>query len=157
MSAADFTQPAPAVSAASTPDPSPASTPGQPTYPSTAALLDIGTSTPNVYWPATGSAGSDTVAALGALGSADDPAHVLVPSTSVAGGARQAAAAVGGVSTPVYDAEVSRALADAAGQNDATFRGPPSRPHRGISRSPARRPEHSPCWPYSTAAPTARA
>lgn len=123
MSAADFTQPAPAVSAASTPDPSPASTPGQPTYPSTAALLDIGTSTPNVYWPATGSAGSDTVAALGALGSADDPAHVLVPSTSVAGGARQAAAAVGGVSTPVYDAEVSRALADAAGQNDATFRG----------------------------------
>ncbi|MEZ3157913.1 DUF6049 family protein [Microbacterium sp. BWR-S6Y] len=123
MSAADFTQPAPAVSAASTPDPSPASTPGQPTYPSTAALLDIGTSTPNVYWPATGSAGSDTVAALGALGSADDPAHVLVPSTSVAGGARQAAASVGGVSTPVYDAEVSRALADAAGQNDATFRG----------------------------------
>lgn len=123
MSAADFTQPAPAVSAASTPDPSPASTPGQPTYPSTAALLDIGTSTPNVYWPATGSAGSDTVAALGALGSANDPAHVLVASTSVAGGARQAAAAVGGVSTPVYDAEVSRALADAAGQNDATFRG----------------------------------
>ncbi|MCW2162976.1 hypothetical protein B0I12_000102 [Microbacterium hydrothermale] len=123
MSAADFTQSAPAVSAASTPDPSPASTPGQPTYPSTAALLDIGTSTPNVYWPATGSAGSDTVAALGALGSADDPAHVLVPSTSVAGGARQAAASVGGVSTPVYDAEVSRALADAAGQNDATFRG----------------------------------
>ncbi len=123
MSAVDFTQSAPAVSAASTPDPSPASTPGQPTYPSTAALLDIGTSTPNVYWPATGSAGSDTVAALGALGSADDPAHVLVPSTSVAGGARQAAASVGGVSTPVYDAEVSRALADAAGQNDATFRG----------------------------------
>ncbi|MFF7682468.1 DUF6049 family protein [Microbacterium sp. NPDC007973] len=123
MAAADFTQPAPAVSAVSTPDPSPASTPGQPTYPSTATLLDIGTATVNVYWPSTGSAGSDTVATLGALGTADHPAHVLVPSTSVAGGARQAAAAVGGVSTPVYDAEVSRALADAAGQNDATLRG----------------------------------
>lgn len=123
MAAADFTQPAPAVSAVSTPDPSPATTPGQPTYPSLSTLLDIGTATPHVYWPSTGSAGSDTVGALGALGTADDPAHVLVPSTSVAGGARQAAASVGGVSTPVYDAEVSRALADAAGQNDATRRG----------------------------------
>ncbi|SDO33886.1 hypothetical protein SAMN04487848_0464 [Microbacterium sp. ru370.1] len=123
MAAADFTQPAPAVSAVSTPDPSPATTPGQPTYPSLATLLDIGTATPGVYWPSTGSAGSDTVAALGALGTADEPAHVLVPSTSVAEGARQAAASVGGVSTPVYDAEVSRALADAAGQNDATRRG----------------------------------
>ncbi|WP_150954326.1 DUF6049 family protein [Microbacterium testaceum] len=123
MAAADFTQPAPAVSAVSTPDPAPSSTPGQPTYPSLSALLDIGVATPNVYWPATGSAGTDTVATLGALGSADDPTHVLLPSTSVSGGARQASASVGGVSTPVYDAEVSRALADAAGQNDSTRRG----------------------------------
>lgn len=123
MAAADFTQPAPAVSAVSTPDPSPAVTPGQPTYPSLSALLDIGTATPNVYWPATGSAGAETVTALGGLGTPDDPAHVLLPSTSVSGGSRQATAAVGGVSTPVYDAEVSRALADAAGQNDATSRG----------------------------------
>lgn len=123
MTAADFVQPAPAVSAVSTPDPAPSSTPGQPTYPSLSTLLDIGVATPHVYWPATGSAGSDTVAALGGLGSADEPAHVLVPSTSVSGGGRQAAASVGGVSTPVYDAEVSRALADAAGQNDSTRRG----------------------------------
>nr|WP_274604476.1 MULTISPECIES: DUF6049 family protein [unclassified Microbacterium] len=123
MAAADFTQPAPAVSAVSTPDPSTSATPGQPSYPSLTSLLDIGSATPNVFWPATGSAGADTVTALGALGTADQPAHVLVPSTSVVGGARQAAAAVAGVSTPVYDAEVSRALADAAGQNDTTRRG----------------------------------
>ncbi|MFJ4036853.1 DUF6049 family protein [Microbacterium sp. NPDC090007] len=123
MSAADFAQPAPAVSAVSTPDPSASATPGQPAYPSLATLLDIGTATPNVFWPATSSAGADTVAGLGTLGTADDPAHVLVASTSVTGGSRQAAANVGGVSTPVYDAEVSRALADAAGQNDTTRRG----------------------------------
>lgn len=122
MAAADFTQPAPAISAVSTPDPSPSSTPGQPSYPSLSTLLDIGTATSGVYWPVTGSAGADTVAALGALGTAEQPSHVLVPSSSVIGGARQAAASVGGVSTPVYDAEVSRALAAAAGQNDTTSR-----------------------------------
>jgi len=123
MAASDFVQPAPAVSAVSTPEPEPSTTPGQPTYPSLSTLLDIGVATPNVSWPATGSAGEDTVAALGALGSADAPAHVLIPSTSVSGGGRQATARVGGVSTPVYDTEVSRALAAAAGQNDSTRRG----------------------------------
>ncbi|KQM39478.1 hypothetical protein ASE56_03380 [Microbacterium sp. Leaf203] len=123
MAAADFVQPAPAVSAVSTPEPASSTTPGQPSYPSLSTLLDIGVATPNVYWPATGTAGADTVATLGALGSADDPTHVLIPSTSVSGGGRQASARVGGVSTPVYDAEVSRALADAAGQNDSTRRG----------------------------------
>ncbi len=123
MAAADFVQPAPAVSAVSTPEPAPSTTPGQPSYPSLSTLLDIGVATPHVYWPATGTAGADTVATLGALGSADDPTHVLIPSTSVSGGGRQASARVGGVSTPVYDAEVSRALADAAGQNDSTRRG----------------------------------
>lgn len=123
MTAADFLQPAAAVSAVSTPDPSASATPGQPSYPSLESLLDIGSATGGVFWPATGSAGADTVATLGATGTAEDPVHVLVPSTSVASGARQAAASVGGVSTPVYDAEVSRALADAAGQNDTTRRG----------------------------------
>ncbi|WP_295825993.1 DUF6049 family protein [uncultured Microbacterium sp.] len=123
MAAADFVQPAPAVSAVSTPEPAPSTTPGQPSYPSLSTLLDIGVATPHVYWPATGTAGADTVATLGALGSADDPTHVLIPSTSVSGGGRQASARVGGVSTPVYDAEISRALADAAGQNDSTRRG----------------------------------
>lgn len=123
MSAADFTQPAPAVSAVSTPDPSVSAAPGQPAFPSLSTLLDIGTETPNVFWPATASAGAEAIAALAPLGTAENPAHVLVASTSVGGGTRQAAATVGGVSTPVYDAEVSRALAAAAGQNDTTRRG----------------------------------
>ncbi|KSU54778.1 hypothetical protein AS029_07455 [Microbacterium enclense] len=118
MSEADFTRPATAVSS---PEPTPSTSPGQPSFPSLSALLEIGTATPNVFWPATGSAGSETVASLGALGTAEEPTRVLVASTSVTG-SRPAAGAVGGVSTPVYDAEVSRVLADAAGQNDTTRR-----------------------------------
>jgi len=120
MTESDFAQP-PAV-ASPTPDPS--ATPGQPTLPDLATLLDVGATTSSVYWPATGSAGADTVATLGALGTAEAPAHVLVPSSSVdgAGAAVSTAASVGGVSTPVYDAEVSGALTSAAGENDATRR-----------------------------------
>ena len=118
MSEADFTRPAAAVSS---PEPTSSTSPGQPSFPTLSALLDIGTATPNVFWPATGSAGSETVASLGALGTAEEPTRVLVASTSVTG-SRPAAGAVGGVSTPVYDAEVSRVLADAAGQNDTTRR-----------------------------------
>lgn len=123
MSEADYAQPAPASSAASSPDPDPSSSPGQPGFPSLSTLLDIGSATPNIFWPATGSAGPETVTALGALGTADAPARVLVASTSVQGSRPVAPASVGGVSAPVYDAEVSRALAAAAGQNDATRRG----------------------------------
>nr|WP_307334007.1 DUF6049 family protein [Microbacterium sp. SORGH_AS_1204] len=118
MSEADFARPAAAVTS---PEPSPSASPGQPSFPSLSALLDIGTATPNVFWPATGSAGPETVASLGALGTAEEPARVLVASASVTG-SRPTAGAVGGVSTPVYDAEVSRVLADAAGQNDTTRR-----------------------------------
>lgn len=122
MEESDFTSAAPAVSAVSSPAPDPSPTQGRSTFPSLSTLLDIGAATPNVFWPATGSVGSDAVASLGALGTAEEPTHVLVASTSVTG-ARPAAAAVGGVSTPVYDAEVSLALTAAAGQNDATRRG----------------------------------
>lgn len=123
MSAADFAQPAPAVSSVSTPDPSASATPGQPTYPSLSALLDIGTATPNVFWPATGTASGDTVAMLGGLSTDGQPVHVLVSSTTVQGDNRRASATVGGVSTPVYDEEVSRALTQAAGESDTTRRG----------------------------------
>lgn len=122
MTEADFTGPAPAVSAVSSPAPAPSASPGQPTYPTLTTLLDIGSATSNVFWPATGSAGTDTVAALGALGTPEEPAHVLAASTSVSGGSRVAAAAVAGVSTPVYDAEVSRTISAAADENDATRR-----------------------------------
>jgi hypothetical protein len=120
MSEADFTGSSPAVSAASSAEPTPTTSPGQPTYPTLTALLDVGATTSNVFWPATGSAGP--VASLGARGTVEEPTRVLMASTSIAGGARVAPAAVAGVSTPVYDAEVSRVLAAAAGQNDATRR-----------------------------------
>ncbi|MFV9423834.1 DUF6049 family protein [Microbacterium sp. S1037] len=121
MTASDFTQP-PAVAS---PSPDPSATPGQPTLPDLATLLDIGSATPSVYWPASGSAGADTVAALGGQGTVDAPTRVLVPSSTVAGAgeAVPANASVGGVSTPVYDAEVSAALTRAAGENDTTRRG----------------------------------
>lgn len=122
MTEADFTGSAAAVPAVSTPEPLPSASPGQPSYPSLSTLLDIGSSTSNVFWPATGSAGPETVAALGALGTPEAPARVLIASTSVSGGSRVAAATTAGISTPVYDAEVSRVLATAAGQNDATRR-----------------------------------
>lgn len=122
MTEADFTGSSAAVPAVSTPEPLPSASPGQPIYPSLSTLLDIGSSTSNVFWPATGSAGPETVAALGALGTPEAPARVLIASTSVSGGSRVAAATTAGISTPVYDAEVSRVLATAAGQNDATRR-----------------------------------
>ncbi|MGN7969946.1 DUF6049 family protein [Microbacterium sp. 22296] len=122
MTEADFTGSSAAVPAVSTPEPLPSASPGQPSYPSLSTLLDIGSSTSNVFWPATGSAGPETVAALGALGTPEAPARVLIASTSVSGGSRVAAATTAGISTPVYDAEVSRVLATAAGQNDATRR-----------------------------------
>ncbi|WP_050901770.1 DUF6049 family protein [Microbacterium testaceum] len=121
MTASDFAQP-PAIAS---PSPNPSPTAGQPTLPDMKSLLDIGAATSSVYWPASGSAGADTVAALGALGTADAPARVLVPSSTVAGAGESvpANASVGGVSTPVYDSEVSAALTRAAGENDTTRRG----------------------------------
>jgi hypothetical protein len=121
MTASDFTQP-PAVAS---PSPNPSPTSGQPTLPDLKSLLDIGSATPSVYWPASGSAGADTVAALGALGTTDAPTRVLVPSSTVAGAGESVPAntSVGGVSTPVYDSEVSAALTRAAGENDTTRRG----------------------------------
>jgi len=121
MTSSDFSQP-PAIAS---PSPNPSPTTGQPALPDLKTLLGIGSDTPSVYWPASGSAGADTVGALGALGSTDAPTRVLVPSSTVAGAGESvpANASVGGVSTPVYDSEVSGALTRAAGENDTTRRG----------------------------------
>ena len=120
MSASDFTR---AVSSATTPSPSPSAAPGQPSYPDLAALLDIGTADENVFWPATGSVDATVIDALGALGTEAAPARVLVASTNLASGPATASAAVGSVATPIYDAEVSRALTTAAAENDTARRG----------------------------------
>jgi len=126
MKASDFTSPAPAVSAVSTPAPTSSPTPGSPALPDLSTLLDIGAATGHTYWPATGSAGSAVVSALGAQGTADSPARVLVPTSVVSSGPDStvaAAATSSGVETAVYDTRVSAALTAAAGQSDATLRG----------------------------------
>ncbi|WP_187288858.1 DUF6049 family protein [Microbacterium sp. B19] len=119
LTASDSTKPAPALS---TPTPSPTA-PGQPTYPDLATLLDIGPADQNVFWPATDSVDGSVAAALGALGTADGPARVLVASSNLSARPSTASSAVDGVSTPVYDAEVSSALTAAAGENDTARRG----------------------------------
>jgi len=121
MTASDFSQPT-AVAGAT---PAPSASPGAPAFPDLTTLLDVGATTSSVFWPATGSAGPDTVSALGALSTPESPAHVLLSSNSVAGAGASvpANATVGGVSTPVYDAEISNALTRAAGENDTTRRG----------------------------------
>lgn len=123
MAAADFTSPAPAVTAVSTPSPSPTADAGEPVFPDLGTLLDIGPATENVFWPATGTAGPGLVAALASTASADAPARVLLPSTSAGERTVAANASVSGVSTPVYDAGISAALTRAAAENDVTRRG----------------------------------
>lgn len=121
LSAANFTTPAPA--ALSTPSPSPTAAPGQPSFPALATLLDIGPADQNVFWPATDSVDGSVVAALGATGTPDAPARVLVASSNLSARPSTASSAVDGISTPVYDAEVSSALTAAAGENDTARRG----------------------------------
>lgn len=120
MTASDFTQP---ISGVTTPSPSASVAPGQPSFPDLTTLLDIGSADQNVFWPATGSADTAVVGSLGNLGTEAAPARVLIASSNVAGGRATATAAVGGVATPVYDAEVSRALTAAAAENDTARRG----------------------------------
>ncbi|MFV7884142.1 hypothetical protein ACNPL5_15060, partial [Enterococcus faecium] len=88
-----------------------------------ATLLDIGPAEQNVFWPATDSVDGSVVAALGATGTPDAPARVLVASSNLSARPSTASSAVEGISTPVYDAEVSSALTAAAGENDTARRG----------------------------------
>lgn len=119
MSATDFTQPG----SAATPTPGATPAPGQPSFPDLAALVNIGPAAANVFWPATGSVDADVVTSLGALGTDVAPARILLGSSNLTAPPASANATVSGVSTPVYDTEVSRALTAAAGENDTARRG----------------------------------
>ncbi|MFJ6651781.1 DUF6049 family protein [Microbacterium sp. NPDC091313] len=108
-----------------TPSPSPSvsAAPGADTMPDLAQLLDIGPATQaGVFWPATGTAGSDVVAALGAASAS--PTLTLVPSdtTSAGTGTTRARATAGGSQLLVYDSAISSALQGAAAA-DAPTRG----------------------------------
>ncbi|RWR19969.1 hypothetical protein D8Y23_06910 [Microbacterium enclense] len=120
MSANDFTQ---EVATVATPRPTSSSEPGQPAFPDLGALLDIGTAAPNVFWPATGSVDGSVVSALGALGTDAAPTRILVSSGNLTESPPTASTASSGVATAVYDAEISRALTTAAGENDTARRG----------------------------------
>ena len=120
MTAADFTQP---VASVTTPSPTESAAPGQPSFPDLAALLDIGSTDQNVFWPATASVDAGVINALGALGTESAAARMLVASRNLAETPTTASATIGGVSTLVYDAEVSSALTTAAAENDTARRG----------------------------------
>lgn len=114
---ANFTE-----SAAETPEPSP--TPGSdPALPDIEELTDIGASSGTLFWPATGTAGAETVAALGDIVVDDTESVTLVSSSATTeSGAVPARAAAGEAQLLVYDAAVSEALRAASAAEDAVPR-----------------------------------
>lgn len=83
-------------------------------------LTDVGADAGDIFWPATGTAGGEVVAALGALAVDDVPSITLLDSDAVDGAVSAPAwATAGGARVLVYDAETSRALGAAAAAEDA--------------------------------------
>jgi hypothetical protein len=124
MQPADFTPPEDA-----TPTPAPTATadPTAPVYPDLPTLLDIGSARAGVFWPATGTAGSDVVAELGDVTVGDQRGLTLIPSrTTVAGAAGGTVAArgdAGEAAALVYDSAVSRELETASTLDEGSLRG----------------------------------
>lgn len=134
LSAADFTgttgttatpSPSPTPTSASpTPTPSSTSTPGGSTLPTLDELTDVGAGVGNVYWPATGTAGSEVVAALGGLTVEGVAPITLVGSGAVTTGPSVPAwADAAGSRVLVYEQDASTALRDAAVADDPVARG----------------------------------
>ncbi|MFG6492788.1 DUF6049 family protein [Microbacterium sp. P03] len=100
--------------------------PSAPVYPTTEELVAVG-GRANVYWPATGTAGSSEVTALGAIAAADQASLTLVSSRSTAAGGTGSTVAApgstGDASVLVYDTDISAALGDASSRDDLTERG----------------------------------
>lgn len=131
MSAADFaggttTQ---AATPAATPDdgttPTPTATaqPGTPVLPTLAELTDIGVAAGAVFWPATGTAGVELVAALAGQAVGDVPSITMVGSDAVASDtALDAWAKSGDARILVYDEDASSALRAAASSDTAVTR-----------------------------------
>ncbi|MFL2000752.1 DUF6049 family protein [Microbacterium sp. A1-JK] len=102
-----------------------------PTAPESAAAADvaptdIGDARAAVYWPATGTAGPSVAAALGAFGTAEEPALTLVPSSSTSAGADGArvGARVDAAASALlaYDSTISDLLRTASDAGDAVQR-----------------------------------
>ena len=101
--------------------PAPSPTPGAPVVPTLDELFDVGADRGSVFWPATGTAGAETAAALGALTGTDDTPVTLLPS-SVVGSDAAAHATAGGADLLVYDEGLSSLLAQASTTADAAER-----------------------------------
>lgn len=116
LDAANFT------GTAASPGPSP--TPGSAaSLPDLEALTGIGASAGTIFWPASGTAGAETVAALGDVAPDGAASLTLVPSSvTTAAGAVPARAVAGDAQLLVYDAAVSEALQTAAATEDAVPR-----------------------------------
>jgi len=89
----------------------------EPVIPTLAELTDIGATREGVFWPATGSAGAETVAAISAI----EGSVTLLPS-SVASPAPGAHLAAEGAEVLAYDAVMSEALRTAASAPSVTAR-----------------------------------
>ena len=115
-----------------TPTPTPAPTdgvvaPGAPALPTLPELLDVGGSARSgVYFPAPGTAGPDVVADLGGVRVDDQASVTVVSSRSTSAGATgstvAAHARAGDADLLVYDDDISTALAEASGREEATLR-----------------------------------
>ena len=101
---------------AATPAPSP-SLPTTPTFPTLAELTDVGSSLGAVFWPASGSAGDATVAALAAASGL-----TLLDSRAVSDARAPSSASANGGRLLVYDADTSAALGAAASSAGAPAR-----------------------------------
>ena len=101
----------------SIPPATPAPSSGDPALPTLAELTDIGATRDGVFWPATGTAGAETVAALAAV----EGSVTLLPSsvTSTGAGAHLAAE---GADVLAYDAVMSEGLRTAASAPSVTAR-----------------------------------
>lgn len=114
------------------PSPSPSATDeaGVAALPDLAQLTDIGQAAQaGLYWPATGTAGPDVVAALGAASVEGAPSMTFVPSgtasTPQGTPAVRARAIAGGAQLLTYDSDVSAALRRAADEPAPAERGAP--------------------------------
>ena len=110
-----------------TPSASPTLDPTAPVFPDTESLLEVGQARPGVFWPATGTAGSDVVTALGGLTVDDQPGLTLVPSATTTGGADgwtvPARGSAGNAAVLVYDSEISAELLEASTLDVTALRG----------------------------------
>jgi hypothetical protein len=110
-----------------TPSASPSVDPAAPVFPDTETLLSIGQARAGVFWPGTGSAGTDVVTALGGLTVEDQRGLTLVPSETTTAGAEggtvPARGDLGEAPVLVYDSAISDELLAASSLDVAALRG----------------------------------